>query len=44
MKFLTNFDTKLDEMELLHALKKYGAKGHAILTKRHPIYLFLSLL
>lgn len=44
MKFLTNFDTKLDEMELIHALKKYGTKGHAILTKRHPIYLFLSLL
>ena len=43
MRFLTNFDTNLDEIELKNALKKYGASGHAILTKRHPIYLFVSL-
>ena len=44
MQLFYNFDTKLDERELQTALKKYGAKDQAILTKRHPIYLFVSFI
>ena len=44
MQLFYNFDTKLDERELQAALKKYGAKNQAILTKRHPMYLFISFI
>ncbi|MDR2540585.1 MAG: hypothetical protein LBD11_02085 [Candidatus Peribacteria bacterium] len=42
MKIFDSFDTKLDEKELLDAIKdtneKYG-EGHAILTKKHRVFL-----
>ncbi|MDR2190705.1 MAG: hypothetical protein LBP53_06070 [Candidatus Peribacteria bacterium] len=42
MKILNSFDTKLDEHELLEAIKKYGT-GNAILTKRHWVFLIAPL-
>ena len=42
MKILGNFDTKLDEIELSEAIKKYG-EGNAILTKKHWIFLMAPL-
>ena len=42
MKILGNFDTKLDETELLDAIKKYG-EGNAVLTKKHWVFLMTPL-
>ena len=42
MKLLNNFDTKLDEAELLDAINKYGP-GYAILTKKHRFFLIKTV-
>jgi uncharacterized protein (DUF1786 family) len=43
MKIMSSFDTKLDETELLAAIKEHG-KGSAILTKKHWVFLMKPLL
>jgi hypothetical protein len=43
MKIMNNFDTKLDETELLSAINEQG-KGSAILTKKHRFFLMKPLL
>lgn len=43
MKFLSNFDTDIDTQLLHYALKEYD-KDHVLLIKKHPIFLFRSML
>jgi len=42
MKIMNNFDTKLDEKELLYAIKEHG-QGYAILTKKHRFFLIKTI-
>lgn len=42
MKIMDNFDTKLDEKELLSAIQEHG-EGNAILTKKHRWFLMKPL-